>query len=126
VQVKDLIGGTVVSCEPGASLAMAAREMRKGEVGCVTVMKAGTLIGVVTERDIIHAMAEGAPATAKVADWMTPEPDTVDGDVDIEEAAEWMLATGYRHLPVIDGAALVGVLSIKDVLWAMAEPRKLR
>jgi len=125
MQVKDLIGGAVVSCEPAADLRAVSRMMRDHEIGCVTVMRTGALVGVVTERDVIHAMAEGAPPTAKVVDWMTPEPDTVDADVDIEEAAEWLLATGYRHLPVVDGGAVIGVLSIKDVLWAVAEPGKL-
>jgi CBS domain-containing protein len=40
----------------------------------------------------------------------------------VEEAANWMLATGYRHLPVVDGPDLLGVISIKDVLWAISEP----
>jgi CBS domain-containing protein len=42
--------------------------------------------------------------------------------MDVEEAANWMLATGYRHLPVVDGQAVLGVISIKDVLWAVTEP----
>jgi CBS domain-containing protein len=58
---------------------------------------------------------------------MTPEPDTVSADLNVEEAANWMLATGYRHLPVTsETGELIGVASIKDVLWALVEPRAHR
>ena len=50
---------------------------------------------------------------------MTPGPDTVSPEVAVEEVAEWMLAAGYRHVPVMDEGELLGIASIKDVLWAM-------
>jgi CBS domain-containing protein len=52
---------------------------------------------------------------------MTEYPDSFDPEMAIGEAAEWMLATGFRHLPVVDGGAVVGVISIKDVLWAVTD-----
>ncbi len=58
-----------------------------------------------------------------VSAWMTPYPDSFTPEMDVEEAASWMLATGFRHLPVVDGEAVLGVISIKDVLWALTEPK---
>ena len=52
---------------------------------------------------------------------MTPAPDTVEADLEVSEAAMWMAATGYRHLPITDGDKLIGVASVKDVLWALTE-----
>jgi CBS domain-containing protein len=42
--------------------------------------------------------------------------------MDVNDAAQWMLATGYRHLPVVEGNRLLGIASIKDILWAITEP----
>ena len=52
---------------------------------------------------------------------MTPDPDTIEADMDVSDAADWLVASGYRHIPVVDGGRLVGVTSIKDVLWALTE-----
>ncbi len=119
--IQDLLGNPVISCDPTTTLIEAARQMCNHEVGSLAVMPHGALVGLITERDLIRAMAEGVtPATAVVEPWMTYEPDTVDSDVDVAEAAEWMLATGYRHLPVLDGSEVAGIVSIKDLLWAVA------
>ncbi len=53
---------------------------------------------------------------------MTAYPDSIDPDMQVTEAAEWMLASGYRHIPVLDGSRILGMISIKDVLWAMTGP----
>jgi CBS domain-containing protein len=82
----------------------------------------GALEGILTERDMLRAVAEGADLDVDlVSSWMTEYPDSFDPEMAIEEAAEWMLATGFRHLPVVDGGAVVGVISIKDVLWAVTD-----
>ena len=52
---------------------------------------------------------------------MTPAPDTFSPDVDVEEAAAWLIETGYRHLPVMRDGELLGIASIRDLLWAMVE-----
>jgi CBS domain-containing protein len=53
---------------------------------------------------------------------MTEYPDSFTPEMEVNEAADWMLATGYRHLPVVEGKSVLGVISIKDVLWALTEP----
>ena len=118
--IQDLLGNPVISCDPTTTLADAARKMCEHDVGSLAVMRHDALIGLVTERDLIRAIADDtASATATVDSWMTYEPDTVDADVDVAEAAEWMLTTGYRHLPVITGSEVSGIISIKDLLWAV-------
>lgn len=50
---------------------------------------------------------------------MTPNPDSMEPDVKVEEAANWMLAAGYRHLPVVADGEILGIVSMKDVMWAL-------
>jgi CBS domain-containing protein len=54
---------------------------------------------------------------------MTPDPDTVGPEISVDEVAQWMLAAGYRHLPVMEDGELLGIASIKDVLWALHSER---
>jgi CBS domain-containing protein len=123
--VRDLVAGDVVWVAPDATLRQAAESMMSNEVGSVAVEVDGALEGILTERDILRAVAEGADLDLDpVSSWMTEYPDSFDPEMAIEEAAEWMLATGFRHLPVVDGGAVVGVISIKDVLWAVTDEEK--
>jgi len=92
-------------------------------VGSLAVLEGDVLAGIITERDVLRAVAEGVDlGTATVVDWMTPRPDVTEPDMDINDAAQWMLATGYRHLPVVEGNRLLGIASIKDILWAITDP----
>jgi CBS domain-containing protein len=50
---------------------------------------------------------------------MSEAPDTIDPSVDVEEAAAWLLEVGYRHLPVMENDELIGIVSMRDLLWAM-------
>jgi CBS domain-containing protein len=120
--VRDLVAGDVIWVAPDATLRQAAESMMSNEVGSVAVEVDGALEGILTERDMLRAVAEGADLDVDlVSSWMTEYPDSFDPEMAIEEAAEWMLATGFRHLPVVDGGAVVGVISIKDVLWAVTD-----
>jgi CBS domain-containing protein len=65
-------------------------------------------------------VATGAdPETELVADWMAEAPDTFSPDVEVEEAARWLLEVGYRHMPVMSDGELLGIVSIRDLLWAL-------
>jgi CBS domain-containing protein len=120
--VRDLVAGDVIWVAPDATLRQAAEAMISNEVGSVAVEVDGALEGILTERDMLRAVADGADLDLDpVSSWMTEYPDSFDPEMAIEEAAEWMLATGFRHLPVVDGGAVVGVISIKDVLWAVTD-----
>lgn len=123
MQVRELIGGTATVCGPDLLLAEAARVMIDERIGSIGVVEGGRLVGILTDRDLVRAAASGVdPGGARVQDWMTPDPDCLSPDTDVEDAAEWLLATGYRHLPVVEGGRLLGILSIKDVLWALNGP----
>lgn len=124
VSVRELIGGDVISVSPERTLREATRTMHSNHVGALAVEVAGFLEGILTERDIVEACASGADLDeARVDEWMTAYPDTFTPDLDVEEAANWMTASGYRHLPVIENGRAVGMISIKDVLWAMTMPK---
>jgi CBS domain-containing protein len=82
------------------------------------------LAGIVTERDVLRAAASGAELTrSPVARWMTRDPQTAEADLDAERAAELMLGGGFRHLPVVEGNALVGIVSLRDLLSARIRRR---
>lgn len=122
MEVKELVGGAAQLCGPTTTMARAADVMVKEGVGSLGVKGPEGLAGIVTERDVLRAVAAGADLRQEtVTDWMTPDPDTVDADMSVDDAAIWMVAAGYRHLPVRSGNELIGIASIKDVLWAITE-----
>lgn len=122
MEIRSLVGGTATVCGPDVTMQEAAVVMDEQVIGSLGVVDRGRLIGILTDRDILRFVARGAPLSEKVREWMTPEPDALAPDVDVADAADWLLATGYRHLPVVEGGKLLGVVSIKDVLWALKEP----
>jgi CBS domain-containing protein len=120
--VRDLVAGDVVWVAPEATLRRAAEVMVSTEVGSVAVEVDGALEGILTERDVLRAVADGADLDDDlVSQWMTEYPDAFHPEMTVDEASEWMLATGFRHLPVVDGGTVIGVISIKDVLWAVTD-----
>lgn len=120
--VQDLVSGEIDACRPDVSVAEAARRMMADDVGSLAVVDDRDLVGILTERDVLRTVAEGvANETTKVSEVMTPDPDSLSPEVSVKDAAEWMMAAGYRHLPVIDDGNLIGMISIKDLMWALLE-----
>ncbi|HIM65026.1 MAG TPA: CBS domain-containing protein [Acidimicrobiia bacterium] len=119
VAVSEVMTAEVATLEPDASMADAARVMVRGGFGSVVVVLGRMLLGILTERDVLRAAA-GEPdlAAVTVETWMTADPDTAGPDFDTEEAASLMLSRGFRHLPIVDGEDLVGMVSLRDVLSA--------
>jgi len=94
--------------------------MMTAHVGSIGVVRGRQLAGIITERDIVRAASEGSdPRLELVEDWMTSDPDMFTPEVSVDDAARWLLETGYRHLPVMEDGELLGILSIRDVLWAV-------
>lgn len=122
MNVRELVGGEVVWIGPSQTMREAVRVMAEAEVGALAVEVDGMLSGIVTERDVLRACADelDLDGTA-VSECMTTYPDAFDPDMSVEEAADWLLAAGYRHLPVVDGRRVIGMVSIKDILWALTE-----
>lgn len=123
MDVREIISGSVAACGSDTLLVEAAKELIEESVGSLCVIDKGHLVGIVTERDFVRAVAEELAPTKKVRDIMTRGPDTLDPDVSVDDAADWMLAAGYRHLPVTEEGRLLGVVSIKDLLWAIEGER---
>lgn len=124
--VRELVGGEVIWVSPEATIRAAAALMKANNVGSLAVEVEEELEGILTERDVLDAVAGDADLdVARVDAWMTAYPDSIDPDMSVPEAADWMLASGYRHIPVVDGSRILGMISIKDVLWAMSEPSTL-
>jgi CBS domain-containing protein len=120
MQIRSLVGGTARLCGMTTSLEEAAQAMVAESTGSLGVIEGSALAGIVTERDVLRAAAKGADLSKEeVSSWMTPDPDTVGPEIPVDEVAEWMLAAGYRHLPVMEDGELLGIASIKDVLWAL-------
>lgn len=123
MEIRALIGSGPITTTSDVTLHRAAARMVEERVGSLGVLDGSLLAGIITERDVLRAAAGGVDMdTATVFDWMTPRPDTSEPDMDVTDAAQWMLATGYRHLPVVEGNRLLGIASIKDVLWAITDP----
>lgn len=115
--LKEIMTSDVFTIERDATVADVAGSMLKGRVGSAIVMNGSFVTGIFTERDVVRAAASGKDLTAsKAADWMTSDPVTVEGGMDAEEAAEIMMSNGFRHLPVLEGQTLVGIVSLRDVL----------
>ena len=113
--VGEIMAPDVLGLEPATSLVDAARRMHERRVGAVVVQDGERLVGIVTERDILRAVATGAIG-GSVADVMTHGPDTIGPDESAGQAAALMIHGGFRHLPVVDGNAVVGMLSIRDLV----------
>jgi CBS domain-containing protein len=95
----------------------AAGRMHFYQIGALPVYEQHRLVGIVTERDLVAALAEGAdPATTILAEYMTEGPVTAAPNDDLAVAARRMAELGVRHLPVVDGYHLVGMLSMRDLL----------
>jgi CBS domain-containing protein len=111
----------LLSVEPGLALSEVAKRMVDKDVGAVLVTEGTRLVGILTERDVLRAVARGIDETTTVADWMTPDPETLDPNESTEHAAVLMIHGGFRHLPVTDGDEVVGMLSIRDLMRVVLE-----
>ncbi len=114
--VGEIMSGRLLTVEPSTGLTDAARQMDGRSVGAVLVFSAGRLMGILTERDILRAVAAGNVENASVGDWMTRDPETVEPSERAGQAAAIMIHGGFRHLPVLDGGEPVGIISIRDLV----------
>jgi CBS domain-containing protein len=117
--LRDLMTTRVAATTPDTSVAAAAASMVSAGVGSAVVMQGSFLVGILTERDVLKAAASGADLSASgVSEWMTPDPQTATPGMSAEDAAQLMLLNGFRHLPVVDGRTVCGVVSLRDLFAA--------
>jgi len=118
--VGDVMSRNLLTVEESTPLVEAAASMTKRRVGAVLVMEGERLIGIVTERDVLRAAASG-DIGGDVSPWMTRHPETVDADESTQQAGVVMIHGGFRHLPVLDAGAPVGIVSIRDLMRVALE-----
>jgi CBS domain-containing protein len=117
--LRDVMNTAVVTTAPQTPLAQAAAAMVAAGVGSAVVMEGSFLAGIVTERDVLRAAASGEDLRdSAVSDWMTADPQSASPDSSPEEAAQIMLLNGFRHLPVVDGRDVCGVVTLRDLFAA--------
>jgi CBS domain-containing protein len=119
-QIADCMRPDFIEVAPEDTLGEVAERMTAVNVGAVVVKDFGRLIGILTERDLLKAMAARVHTSeARVREWMTPDPITATTDTDVENAARVMIEHGFRHLPVLsDDGRVAGVVSLRRVVAA--------
>jgi CBS domain-containing protein len=121
--LRDLVKDRkLYSIESSRSVLEAARYMMEHNVGALPVLRNGDLAGILSERDIMNrVVAVGrTPGTTAVSEVMTANPRAVAADESIEECLFIMREFGFRHLPIVDGKQLRGLVSLRDVLMHQA------
>ena len=113
--VHEIMTRDVLAVEPTTRLLDAAARMHERGVGAVVVVEGGRLVGIFTERDVLRAVATGA-VDGQVGDTMTRVPETIGPDEATGHAAALMIHGGFRHLPVLEGDDVVGMISIRDLI----------
>jgi CBS domain-containing protein len=114
--VGEVMSTGLLTVDATATLTEAAAQMDSRGVGAALVMNGDRLSGILTERDVLRAVATGEVEGTKVGAWMTHDPDTVGPDERPGHAAALMIHGGFRHLPVLDGERPVGIISIRDLM----------
>ena len=113
---RNHMSRNLLTVERGARVTEIAQRMVERDVGAVLVLEGQRLVGILTERDVLRAVARGLDDSSTVADWMTRDPDTLEADESTRQAATLMIHGGFRHLPVMEGDEVVGMLSIRDLM----------
>ena len=114
--LADVMTRGVFAVERGLGLREAARRMVERGIGAAIVLDGERLVGILTERDVLLAVASDRDQSAVVEDCMTRHPETVESSDTTDQAAALMIHGGFRHLPVVDGDRVVGIVSIRDLM----------
>ena len=115
--LAELCTPNFITVAPEDTLGEVAERMSAQNVGAVVVKDFGRLIGVLTERDMLRAMAARVHTSdARVRQWMTENPITASPDTTFEDASKIMLEKGFRHLPVVEGNTILGIVSLRRIM----------
>ncbi|MEX2212465.1 MAG: CBS domain-containing protein [Gaiellaceae bacterium] len=118
--VSDAMRPDFITVAPEDTLGEVAQKMVEAKTGSVAVIDYGRLVGILTERDMLKAMAGRVlTSDARAREWMTPDPITAEPDLPLEEAQKIMLKNEFRHLPVVERGGVVGIVSLRRVVAAL-------
>ena len=126
MQVKEILrvkGNRLLTIEPSGRAADAVRTMSEQNLGSLVVLDQGRMVGMLTFREILQALAQrsGAISDVRVGDIMVRDPVTAAPDMEVNDLRRTMLDSGARYLPVVQDAKLIGVISFRDVAKAVLE-----
>jgi CBS domain-containing protein len=124
--VGEVMSRNLLTVEPTTGLSEAAERMSNRGVGAALVLSGESVSGILTERDVLRAVATGPVEGTHVAAWMTRDPETVDVSESTGQAAAVMIHGGFRHLPVLDGGKPVGIVSIRDLMRVVVDDESPR
>ncbi|MGH3009059.1 MAG: CBS domain-containing protein [Gaiellaceae bacterium] len=113
--VEEVMNKSVLTVDPMSSIGEAAEKMMEAGVGAVVVMEDMVrIVGIVTERDLMRAVAQRARAAeARVRQWMTEGVVTIEPETTVQDAAKMMFEKNFRHLPVVKDGRLLGIASLR-------------
>jgi CBS domain-containing protein len=115
-KIREVMKTTLYTVNPTTTLGEAVSLMAQHRVGSTLVMEGSQLIGIFTERDTVRAISQSHDAPDhEISSWMTRDPKTVDPDEDVDDALKTMLASGFRHLPVVEKGQVIGMVSMRDL-----------
>jgi CBS domain-containing protein len=124
--VSEHMTASLLTIPADATLGEAAAAMTERGVGAVVVLEGDAIAAILTERDVLKAVAAGNDGSAPVADWMTRHPETIEPEDTTDHAATLMIHGGFRHLPVVLGGKVVGIVSIRDLMKVALDDRSPR
>jgi CBS domain-containing protein len=117
VRVETMMEAPVRTIQAGASLRETAALLRDLDMGTLVITAGDDIVGIVSERDIVHAIADGTdPDAATVDAVMSRDPRYATIADDVRSALQTMIAARIRHLPVIDEGEVVGIVSVRDLV----------
>ena len=125
--VSEHMTASLLTVSADATLGEAAVAMAARGVGAVVVLEGDRVAAILTERDVMKAVAAGEDGSAPVNEWMTSHPDTIEPSDTTDHAASLMIHGGFRHLPVVEAdGKVVGIVSIRDLMKVALDDRSPR
>ena len=122
MNLDSLMSKPVCSVDPETTLAEATTVMGERHIGSALVLEGDRLVGILTERDVVRAMSSAFDAPMRpVVEWMTRRPTTAGPETPVKEALRVMVEGGFRHLPVVQGDQVLGMVSMRDIAKAIAD-----
>jgi CBS domain-containing protein len=123
MKVADIMTAAAVTDAPDDTLSEASAKMWQQQTGSLLIVEDGSLIGIVTERDLLRHVGEGKdPKSVSLRDVMTTDVVTITPETTMHDAARIMFDHWFRHLPVVtESGEIVGIISLRDLLTLVAE-----